>query len=143
MKKEDILELRRFIETEKNLGIDDALDTLPELMNEEVTTLADVMNDVIKKIRIEHGLTQNDLANILDVSRQKYNCYERSGYNISISRMAKIAKFYNISLDCLSGSYWKYKPFYPNLKSYESEAIKFILENKKPPEILRAERFVL
>ncbi len=121
---------QKFLEIEDELGIEEAVNYLPERESDTVTTIAHVSNGILKKLRVGHGLTQNDLANILDVSRQKYNCFERDGYNVSFSRLSQIAIFYNISLDCLSGFYTEYKPFYPDMKPLESNVLRFIIKNK-------------
>lgn len=121
---------RKFLEIEKEHGIEEAVHYLPERESDTVTTTAHVLNGILKKLRVGHGLTQNDLANILDVSRQKYNCFERNGYNVNFTRLSQIAVFYNISLDCLLGLYTEYKPLYPDIKPLESNALRFIIKNK-------------
>ena len=87
-------------------------------------------NFIIKQLRLGHYLTQQDLADAIGVSRPKYNCYERNGYNINIQRLTRIAQFYNISLDCISGAFMNYKPFYPDLELEDTEAHRCFLQKK-------------
>lgn len=71
------------------------------------------LNERIKELRIENGLSQNDLSTILDISRKDYWRYEQPGYSMSIQKLSAIAILYNVSIDWLSGYYPTRKPFFP------------------------------
>lgn len=119
-----------YLSNYEKFGFEEAIERLPEIDGTQMIS-ADVMNSILKKLRVAHNLTQNDLANYLNISRQKYNCYERQGYNVHIARLVQIAIFYNISLDCFTMYYPKYKPFYYDMSPNDTPVIKFILEHKK------------
>ena len=77
-----------------------------------IQTLDTGVNKRIKELRLENGLTQKELAEILGVSQKEYWRYEQDGYSLNIAKLAWIAIFYNVSLDWLSGFYQIKKPFF-------------------------------
>lgn len=53
----------------------------------------------ISKIRISKGLSQQDLANMLGITKQQLNRYEEHNYqNISIAKINEILEVLNISV---------------------------------------------
>lgn len=59
----------------------------------------------LTKIRIARDLSQQDLANMIGVSRQKINLYEEHDYqNVKIDKINAILKAFNISLDMKSNT---------------------------------------
>lgn len=101
----------RFKKAEACQGLEQAVFTLPNMDDEGKVVSA--LNQRIKELRIENGLSQNDLANILDISQKEYWRCEQAGYSMNILRLAEIAIFYNVSIDWLSGYYPTRKPFFP------------------------------
>ncbi len=59
--------------------------------------------DILKKIRLEHNLTQKDVANILDIARQTYNHYEVQESIIPLKYLNELANYYKVSIDYLLG----------------------------------------
>ncbi|MBW9149125.1 helix-turn-helix transcriptional regulator [Clostridium sp. CM028] len=57
------------------------------------------MKNIIKKLREENQLTQQELANIMVVSRQTINSLENGKYNPSILLAHKIAKFFGTVIE--------------------------------------------
>lgn len=57
------------------------------------------MKNKLEKIRKEKGITQNQLANILEVSRQTINSLENGRYNPSIILVFKIARFFDMTIE--------------------------------------------
>lgn len=53
----------------------------------------------LEKIRKEKGITQEELANILEVSRQTVGSLENGRYNPSIMLAFKIARFFKLSIE--------------------------------------------
>lgn len=64
----------------------------------------------LKKIRENHGLKQNELAKILNISSATYNTYERNISFPPIETLIKIANYFNVSLDELVGRNYS-KPY--------------------------------
>ena len=52
-----------------------------------------------EEIRKSRGITQEELANILEVSRQTIGSLENGRYNPSIILAFKIAKFFNLTIE--------------------------------------------
>ena len=101
---------KSFERTRDLLGIEEALANLPDVG--DTVECYTMVNQRIKELRKEHGLTQNDLANVLDVSQREYWRYEQEGYSVSILNLTQIAIFYNVSLDWFSGFHSTRKPFF-------------------------------
>jgi len=58
--------------------------------------------NIVKKLREEKNLTQDDLANILGISRQMVSAIER-GANPSVELLNKLADYFGVSTDSLLG----------------------------------------
>lgn len=57
------------------------------------------MKNRLEGIRKEKGITQEELANALEVSRQTVGSLENGRYNPSIILAFKIARFFNLSIE--------------------------------------------
>lgn len=57
------------------------------------------MKNNIEKLRKERNITQEELANSLDVTRQTINAIENAKYCPSLELAFKIAKFFNKKID--------------------------------------------
>lgn len=83
-------------------------------MNEEIR------NERLKGLREDKDLLQRDIAKILNVTQVAYSCYEIGRRQIPLDALAKLAIYYNVSVDYILGLTDERKP-YP----------KSILDNKK------------
>ncbi|HFK0677927.1 TPA: helix-turn-helix transcriptional regulator, partial [Listeria monocytogenes] len=54
---------------------------------------------IVKIIREKKGITQNELAHSLDVSRQTIHAIEKGKYNPSLELSLKIAKFFDLPVE--------------------------------------------
>ena len=57
------------------------------------------MTNRLEEIRKAKGITQEELANALEVSRQTVGSLENCRYNPSIILAFKIAKFFEVSIE--------------------------------------------
>lgn len=57
------------------------------------------MKNKLEHIRKDRGITQEELANILEVSRQTVNSLENGRYNPSILLAFKIAKVFGLQIE--------------------------------------------
>ncbi|WP_088186930.1 helix-turn-helix transcriptional regulator [Desulfosporosinus sp. FKA] len=57
------------------------------------------MKNKLEEIRKERGITQEELADKLEVSRQTISSLENGRYNPSIMLAFKIAHFFNLSIE--------------------------------------------
>ncbi len=55
------------------------------------------------ELRKQNKLTQNDLAKVLNISRQAYCRYENDQREISLDILCKLADFYEESTDVILG----------------------------------------
>ena len=57
------------------------------------------MKNKLEEIRKERGITQEDLAKILEVSRQTVGSLENGRYNPSIILAFKIARYFEMTIE--------------------------------------------
>ena len=57
------------------------------------------MKNRLEEIRKENGITQEDLARAVEVSRQTIGSLENGRYNPSIILAFKIARFFNLKIE--------------------------------------------
>jgi len=62
-----------------------------------------MFSERLRKIRIEKGYTQEEIANFLGFTRPTYTAYESGRRKPDNDTLAKIAKFLNVSTDYLLG----------------------------------------
>lgn len=74
----------------------------------------------IKEFRIEKGLSQAQVAKIIDVSRPTYSAIEAGKQNLDINEAQKLAKLFGASVDeLLSGSI-------PNIEKYKQMILAYL-----------------
>lgn len=57
----------------------------------------------IKELREENGLTQQAVADYLNVKQNTYSQYENGKRQLSVDVLIKLAKFYKVSTDYILG----------------------------------------
>ncbi len=57
----------------------------------------------IEDLRIDHDLTQQQIANLLHIQREVYRRYEKGTRTIPVEYLIQLADFYEVSLDYLVG----------------------------------------
>lgn len=57
----------------------------------------------IEDLRIDHDLTQQQIADILGCQREVYRRYEKGTRTIPIEFLIKLADYYKVSIDYLVG----------------------------------------
>ena len=57
------------------------------------------MNNRLEELRKERGVTQEELAALLEVSRQTISSLEKGRYNPSILLAFKIARYFGLSIE--------------------------------------------
>lgn len=60
-----------------------------------------VINNRIQELRSEKGLTQQDLAESVDVTRATIIALEKGSYNPSLELAFRLAKFFKVGIDKL------------------------------------------
>lgn len=58
----------------------------------------------IREIREENSLTQQKIADLLSIGQRTYSDYESGKTRIPVESLLKLAKFYNVSMDYISGA---------------------------------------
>ena len=59
--------------------------------------------DRLRKIRIKKRYTQEDIAEVLQMTQQQYSRYELGIHEIPVRHIITLCKFYGISSDWLLG----------------------------------------
>ena len=57
----------------------------------------------IRDLREDHDLPQRVIAEYLHVTQRTYSCYERETIRIPLESLVKLAAYYHVSLDYLTG----------------------------------------
>ena len=57
----------------------------------------------LKDLREDHDLTQADVAELLQTTREQVSKYETGKQMMGIDKYIKLAKYYNVTLDYLVG----------------------------------------
>lgn len=61
-------------------------------------------NERIREIREDNQLTQQKVADLLNIGQRTYADYESGKTRIPIDNIMKLAKFYNVSMDYITGA---------------------------------------
>lgn len=61
-------------------------------------------NERIRAIREDNFLTQQNIADILHVGQRTYSDYESGKTRIPVDNLLILAKYYNVSMDYISGA---------------------------------------
>ncbi len=57
----------------------------------------------LKELRLQHELSQKDIANYLGITVAAYSFYERGNREPNVSILKKLAEYFNVSLGYLMG----------------------------------------
>lgn len=57
----------------------------------------------LRDLREDSDKKQDEIANLLHISRQHYSMYERGERELPMHHFITLARFYNVSLDYLAG----------------------------------------
>ncbi|WP_165964727.1 helix-turn-helix transcriptional regulator [Periweissella cryptocerci] len=57
------------------------------------------MGELLKKLRIEHGYTQEVLGDILHVQHQRISAWEHEIYDVPLPILVKLSELYGVSTD--------------------------------------------
>ena len=60
-------------------------------------------NELIRDLRIDHDLTQAEVAEILGISQQHYSLYENGNYELPLRHFSTLVHYYDVSADYLLG----------------------------------------
>lgn len=61
-------------------------------------------NKIIKEIREDHALTQQKVADLLNVGQRTYADYESGKTRIPVDSLLILAKYYDVSMDFITGA---------------------------------------
>ena len=61
-------------------------------------------NERIREIREDNSMTQQKVADLLNIGQRTYSDYESGKTRIPIDNLLILAKFYNVSMDYISGA---------------------------------------
>lgn len=61
-------------------------------------------NERIRELREDNFLTQQKIADLLHIGQRTYADYESGKTRIPVDSLIKLAKYYNVSVDYISGA---------------------------------------
>lgn len=62
-----------------------------------------MLSETLKELRAQKNITQDDMANLLNVKRQTYSAYERGVSFPDVIALVKMADFFGVTTDYLLG----------------------------------------
>ena len=65
----------------------------------------------IRELREDNYLKQQNIADLLNVVQKKYSDYEKGKIRLPIDSLLILAKFYNVSVDYISGASNEKNPY--------------------------------
>lgn len=91
------------------------------------------LGDRLKQLRDKHNLSQQDVANRLQVTRNTVSRYENDTLTPSIDNLIQFAMMYNISVDYLLGigkeSYLYLQEFSENQRAFILQLVQGLRDN--------------
>ena len=57
----------------------------------------------MKQLRESNGISQANIANVLEITQQQYQLYESGKREIHVHLLIKLADYYDVSLDYITG----------------------------------------
>ena len=66
----------------------------------------------LKDLREDRDLTQKDVAKLLNISQQYYQCYESGKNELPLRHCITLAKYYNVSIDYIVNIISVRRPLY-------------------------------
>ena len=84
-----------------------------------------VLLDRLLELRTKHGLTQEDLSELLGVARTTYAMYEQGKRQMDYGLLLKLCDYYKVSLDYLFGR--TNQPLH--IESYSPDEIEFVTKS--------------
>lgn len=82
----------------------------------------------LEELRVNSGLTQKELAKLLNITNKAYWSYESGRTEPNIETLIKIADYFDVSLDYLCGRQNKNLLFIDSLTQQKKELINLIKE---------------
>ncbi|MDE7182585.1 MAG: helix-turn-helix transcriptional regulator [Clostridia bacterium] len=83
------------------------------------------------ELRKEKGLSQDEVAKILNVTRQSYSRYERGEHELGYKALKAIANFFDVSVDYLLGNSTYFYPDRVDVVSAMGEGSGYSSEERK------------
>ena len=59
--------------------------------------------ELLRDLRIDHDLSQKDVAKLLGISQQHYSLYEKGEYELPLRHFTTLVNYYRVSADYLLG----------------------------------------
>ena len=94
-----------------------------------------MLGDRLRAIRKEHGLTQQNIADVLGVDRTTYTVYEGGSITPSPATLVKLSQIYNVTVGYLIGV----EENHPQLRKIPDEKQEKKLLSSDPISLLKKE----
>ncbi len=90
-----------------------------------------MLNENIKKLRLAQGISQVELAQKLNVSKQCVSNWENDNIQPSVEMLVKLARFFGVSTDYLLDIDTRESIFIDGLSEKEAAHLRLIAEDLK------------
>lgn len=92
----------------------------------------------LKDLREDKDLKQEDIAKMLNISRQYYSRYELGQVELPIRHYIKLAKFYDVSIDYLCGAINTPRVFDTTKRELTAKQLALLQKYEKNKELQKA-----
>ena len=92
----------------------------------------------LKDLREDHDLKQEDIAKMLNISRQYYSRYELGQIDLPIRHYIKLARYYDVSIDYLCGAINTPRAFDTNKKELTTKQLALLQKYEKNKDLQKA-----
>ena len=79
--------------------------------------------NTLKMLRINHKLTQNDIAEILDIDRSTYAYYEKGTTKPDFECILKLCRIYKLNLDDIATMFLKDENTFITFRTFENKEL--------------------
>ena len=91
----------------------------------------------LRDVREDNDLKQEDIARILNISRQYYSRYEIGEVDLPIRHYITLSRYYNVSIDYLAGIVPTERPLYTKTE-YSTKEQNLLLAYRKNKKLQEA-----
>lgn len=98
-----------------------------------------MVSENLKRVRKEHKMTQQDIADVLGIDRSTYTFYETGKTSPSIATLYKLSNIYNVTIGYLAG----YEENRPELKTRHISTIVSASEIDPIAHLSKEEQLIL
>jgi transcriptional regulator with XRE-family HTH domain len=101
-----------------------------------------MFSERLQSLRKEHGISQEELSEVLDVSRQSISKYENGTAQPSFEKLIVLSKYFNVTIDDLLGN-TKWRPAEKTLVIKNADSNRILIKSKIDGKVSSFYKFIV